>query len=97
MKFTENWYYVYQPSGTGIGNKVIGTEAEIKAMTEEAHKHGIRVIADAVINTSLRIGTPFRGSGRIPAVSTPVPKVAVVTTAPQSTTTTAGRSRTAIC
>ncbi|RYQ37567.1 Bacterial Ig-like domain (group 2), partial [Bifidobacterium pseudolongum subsp. globosum] len=50
MKFTENWYYVYQPSGTGIGNKVIGTEAEIKAMTEEAHKHGIRIIADAVIN-----------------------------------------------
>lgn len=50
MVFTENWYYVYQPSGTGIGNKVIGTEAEIKAMTEEAHKHGIRVIADAVIN-----------------------------------------------
>ena len=50
MEFTENWYYVYQPSGTGIGNKVIGTEAEIKAMTEEAHKHGIRVIADAVIN-----------------------------------------------
>ncbi|RSX45982.1 Ig-like domain-containing protein, partial [Bifidobacterium castoris] len=48
--FTENWYYVYQPSGTGIGNKVIGTEAEIKAMTEEAHKHGIRIIADAVIN-----------------------------------------------
>lgn len=50
MVFTENWYYVYQPSGTGIGNKVIGTEAEIKAMTEEAHKHGIRIIADAVIN-----------------------------------------------
>ena len=50
MKFTENWYYVYQPSGTGLGNKVIGTEAEIKAMTEEAHKHGIRIIADAVIN-----------------------------------------------
>ena len=50
MKFTKNWYYVYQPTGTGIGNKVIGTEAEIKAMTEEAHKHGIRIIADAVIN-----------------------------------------------
>ena len=48
--FTENWYYVYQPSGTGIGNKVIGTEQEIKDMTAEAHKHGIRVIADAVIN-----------------------------------------------
>ncbi|WP_242502866.1 Ig-like domain-containing protein [Bifidobacterium pseudolongum] len=50
MRFEKNWYYVYQPSGTGIGNKVIGTEAEIKAMTEEAHKHGIRIIADAVIN-----------------------------------------------
>ncbi|RYQ16067.1 alpha-amylase [Bifidobacterium pseudolongum subsp. globosum] len=50
MQFTENWYYVYQPSGTGIGNKVIGTEQEIKEMTAEAHKHGIRVIADAVIN-----------------------------------------------
>ena len=50
MQFSENWYYVYQPSGTGIGNKVIGTEQEIKAMTEEAHKHGIRIIADAVIN-----------------------------------------------
>ncbi|PAU70291.1 glycogen debranching protein, partial [Bifidobacterium italicum] len=50
MQFTENWYYVYQPSGTGIGNKVIGTEQEIKDMTAEAHKHGIRVIADAVIN-----------------------------------------------
>ena len=49
-QFTENWYYVYQPSGTGIGNKVIGTEQEIKEMTAEAHKHGIRVIADAVIN-----------------------------------------------
>ncbi len=50
MQFDENWYYVYQPSGTGIGNKVIGTEQEIKDMTAEAHKHGIRVIADGVIN-----------------------------------------------
>ncbi|EFA22171.1 alpha amylase, catalytic domain protein, partial [Bifidobacterium gallicum DSM 20093 = LMG 11596] len=49
-QFTENWYYVYQPSGTKIGNKVIGTEAEIRAMTAEAHKYGIRVIADGVIN-----------------------------------------------
>ncbi|MEE0654952.1 MAG: hypothetical protein UCI02_07675, partial [Bifidobacterium criceti] len=36
MQFSENWYYVYQPSGTGIGNKVIGTEQEIKEMTAEA-------------------------------------------------------------
>ncbi|KFI59086.1 Ig-like domain-containing protein [Bifidobacterium gallicum] len=50
MQFDENWYFVYQPTGTKIGNKVIGTEAEIQAMTAEAHKYGIRVIADGVIN-----------------------------------------------
>ncbi|WP_052122929.1 Ig-like domain-containing protein, partial [Bifidobacterium cuniculi] len=50
MKFTENWYYVYQPSGSKIGNKVVGTEEELKAMTAEAHKYGIRVIVDGVIN-----------------------------------------------
>ena len=36
MQFDENWYYVYQPTGTKIGNKVVGTEEELKAMTAEA-------------------------------------------------------------
>ncbi|WP_165369746.1 Ig-like domain-containing protein [Bifidobacterium pseudolongum] len=48
--FTENWYYVYQPAGTSIGNAVVGTESDLKAMTAEAHKYGIRIIVDAVIN-----------------------------------------------
>ncbi|UBY94639.1 Ig-like domain-containing protein [Bifidobacterium pseudolongum] len=50
MQFDENWYYVYQPTGTKIGNKVVGTEDDLKAMTAEAHKYGIRVIVDGVIN-----------------------------------------------
>ncbi|RSX55520.1 alpha-amylase [Bifidobacterium dolichotidis] len=49
-KFTENWYYVYQPTGTKIGNRVVGSEDDLKAMTAEAHKYGIRVIVDGVIN-----------------------------------------------
>ena len=49
-QFTENWYYVYQPAGTSIGNSVVGSEDGLKAMTAEAHKYGIRVIVDAVIN-----------------------------------------------
>ncbi len=50
MQFDENWYYVYQPTGTKIGNKVVGTEDDLKVMTAEAHKYGIRVIVDGVIN-----------------------------------------------
>ncbi|PKV03073.1 Ig-like domain-containing protein, partial [Bifidobacterium pseudolongum] len=48
--FDENWWYVYQPAGTSIGNAVVGSEADLKAMTAEAHKYGIRVIVDGVIN-----------------------------------------------
>ena len=29
MQFDENWYYVYQPTGTKIGNKVVGTEDDL--------------------------------------------------------------------
>lgn len=49
-QFTENRYYVYQPAGTSISNSVVGSEDDLKAMTAEAHKYGIRVIVDAVIN-----------------------------------------------
>ena len=36
-KFTENWYYVYQPTNTSIGNFVVGSEDDLKAMTVAAH------------------------------------------------------------
>lgn len=49
-QFAENRYYVYQPAGTSISNSVVGSEDDLKAMTAEAHKYGIRVIVDAVIN-----------------------------------------------
>ena len=49
-KFTENWYYVYQPANTSIGNFVVGSEADLKEMTATAHKYGVRVIVDVVAN-----------------------------------------------
>ncbi|WP_314687822.1 Ig-like domain-containing protein, partial [uncultured Bifidobacterium sp.] len=49
-KFTDNWYYVYQPTDTTIGNFVVGSESDLKAMTTEAHKYGIRIIVDVVAN-----------------------------------------------
>ena len=45
-----NWYYVYQPANTSIGNFVVGTEADLKEMTATAHKYGVRVIVDVVAN-----------------------------------------------
>ena len=49
-KFTENWYYVYQPTNTSIGNFVVGSEDDLKAMTVAAHAQGIRIIVDVVAN-----------------------------------------------
>ncbi|OZG53569.1 Bacterial Ig-like domain (group 2) [Pseudoscardovia radai] len=50
MKFDENWYYVYQPIDTQVGNFVVGTEDEFKAMCAKAHEYGIRIIVDVVAN-----------------------------------------------
>ncbi|MGN0452918.1 MAG: alpha-amylase family glycosyl hydrolase [Ruminococcus sp.] len=44
------WYYHYQPTKHVIGNYQLGTRDEFKAMCDEAHKYGIKVIVDAVIN-----------------------------------------------
>ena len=45
-----NWWYQYQPTDYTIGNYMLGTEEEFKEMCEEAHKLGIKVIADIVAN-----------------------------------------------
>lgn len=45
-----NWYYHYQPTDWTIGNYQLGTKDEFKAMCEEAHKYGIKVIVDVVPN-----------------------------------------------
>lgn len=44
------WYYHYQPTDWTIGNYQLGTREEFKAMCEEAHKYGIKVIVDVVPN-----------------------------------------------
>lgn len=49
-KFAENWYYVYQPTDTTIGNFVVGSEQDLKDMCAEAHKYGVRIIVDVVAN-----------------------------------------------
>ena len=44
------WYYHYQPTDWTIGNYQLGTKDEFKAMCDEAHKYGIKVIVDVVPN-----------------------------------------------
>ena len=44
------WYYHYQPTDFVIGNYQLGTKDEFKAMCDEAHKYGVKVIVDAVLN-----------------------------------------------
>ena len=44
------WYYHYQPNDYTIGNYQLGTKDEFKAMCDEAHKYGIKVIVDVMAN-----------------------------------------------
>lgn len=48
-----SWWVYYQPSNFSIetnGQNACGTKREFKAMCDEAHKYGIKVIVDAVLN-----------------------------------------------
>ncbi len=50
---TNGWWMFYQPAGFQINestDNALGTKEELIDMVEEAHKYGVRVIADAVIN-----------------------------------------------
>lgn len=44
------WYYYYQPTDWKIGNYMMGTRDDFKAMCDEAKKYGIRVIVDVLPN-----------------------------------------------
>lgn len=46
---TGAWWKFYQPTDFTIGNK-LGTKEEFKAMCDEAHKYGLKVIVDVVSN-----------------------------------------------
>ena len=45
-----NWYHYYQPTDWTIGNNIVGTEAEMKAMLDSARKYDIRVLVDVLPN-----------------------------------------------
>lgn len=49
-KFKDQWWYHYQPTDYTIGNYQLGSEAELKAMCQEADKYGINIIVDVVAN-----------------------------------------------
>ena len=45
-----NWYHYYQPVDWTIGNNIVGTEEEMKAMLDSARKYDIRVLVDVLPN-----------------------------------------------
>lgn len=44
------WYYYYQPIDWKIGNYMLGTRDEFKAMCDSAHKYNVKVIVDVLPN-----------------------------------------------
>ena len=48
------WVFTYRPTGYSIGNHIVGTEEEFKAMCKEADKYGIKIIVDVVANHLIR-------------------------------------------
>ena len=44
------WYYYYQPTDWKIGNYMLGSKDDFKAMCDEAKKYGIRIIVDVLPN-----------------------------------------------
>ena len=45
-----HWWWVYQPTDYTVGNYVVGTEDDLKAMCQTAKQYGVRVIVDVVAN-----------------------------------------------
>lgn len=44
------WYYYYQPTDWTIGNYMLGTREDFKAMCDSAYKYGVKVIVDVLPN-----------------------------------------------
>ena len=45
-----NWYHYYQPTDWTVGNNIVGTEEELRAMLDSAKKYDIRVLVDVLPN-----------------------------------------------
>lgn len=44
------WYYYYQPTDWTIGNYLLGSRSDFKAMCDSAYKYGVRVLVDVLPN-----------------------------------------------
>ncbi len=44
------WYYYYQPTDWTIGNYMLGTREDFKAMCDSAFKYGVKVLVDVLPN-----------------------------------------------
>lgn len=44
------WYYYYQPTDWTIGNYMLGTRDDFKAMCDSAYRYGVKVIVDVLPN-----------------------------------------------
>lgn len=44
------WYYYYQPTDWTIGNHLLGTRDEFRAMCDSAYKYGVNIIVDVLPN-----------------------------------------------
>lgn len=44
------WWWLYQPLGFSVQTNDLGTKAELKALCDEAHKYGVKVVVDIVAN-----------------------------------------------
>ncbi|MCM1163777.1 MAG: alpha-amylase family glycosyl hydrolase [Muribaculaceae bacterium] len=47
---TGKWYYYYQPTDWKIGNYLLGSRDQFKAMMDSAAKYGVKVIVDVLPN-----------------------------------------------
>lgn len=47
---TGKWYYYYQPTDWTIGNYIMGTRDDFKAMCDSAYRYGVQVIVDVLPN-----------------------------------------------
>ncbi|MBD5232139.1 MAG: alpha-amylase [Bacteroidales bacterium] len=45
-----NWYHYYQPTDWKIGNDIVGSRDQLKAMLDSAAKYNVRVIVDVLPN-----------------------------------------------
>lgn len=45
-----NWYYYYQPTEWKIGNNILGSKEQMKAMMDSAAKYDVKVIVDVLPN-----------------------------------------------